>query len=150
MAPSQNPADLTVLLFLAKARAAFSSLTLQGERETADGRADATEPRREALAAAPRSGSGPQDSEKHARRSPDTRPTSSATRGGRRRIGSWPRHQSHAMVSSIADLNHAQTSLNSASLSQPAEAKSWMTKTFSPAPLDQQATSSLSCLGVDG
>jgi transcriptional regulator with XRE-family HTH domain len=49
-------------------------LTLRGERGTPDGREDAIEPRRGALAAAPRSGSGPQDSENHARRSPDTRP----------------------------------------------------------------------------
>jgi len=43
----------------------------------------------DAYAAAPRSGSGPQHSGKHARRSPDTRPTSSGTRGWRRRVGSW-------------------------------------------------------------
>jgi hypothetical protein len=48
------------------------------------------------LAAAPRSGSGPQRSEKHARRRPDTRPASSATRGCWRRIGSWRGHRSNA------------------------------------------------------
>lgn len=41
-------------------------LTLRGERTTPVGRADVTEPRRGALAAAPRSGSGPTRTEKHA------------------------------------------------------------------------------------
>ena len=68
--------------------------------------------------------------------------THAAARSLRRRIGGV--YQSHEMVSSTAERNHAQTSLNSASFSQPAEAKSWITKTLSPAPLDQQATSSLS------
>ena len=46
------------------------SLTLRGERTASTGRADVTEPRRGALAAAPRYGSGPTRSEKHARRAP--------------------------------------------------------------------------------